>query len=698
MRILSAIIGIILLLSAAFGAEDNSQAGLSDSQATMLTKPYDGPYQGETLREAYFEPYLLVNGEMLEPLAGNNEDLTITLCDNGQVWSLLKEYTPWIDVNRFGVYTDLGTGNNQTLIFSGGHSEGYVDTTFFPASTSVGLWLLNDINNDSTFNGNDSHLFSEILLSAGTSILHQWFMVYDVSAYIGTGASYEFICPTEDFAFNGNFDYLIFIDDNHTSANFDHNDMIVGMLCKNDPPEAVCPGPTAVTICESGPIGIAGFSASDPNGNLVSITVNPGHFSGDTAWFTPPTPGTYVLTLIATDTYGAADTCQTIVTVTFNRAPVCIVPADTLIELCAPTPICLPISATDPDGNLSGCEITEGPGVIADGQWCYTPPGNETVSVTIRCTDECGAFCEAAFQVEFEMFQSWAMITIDRTGSMALTNLQDQTRLERARAMAHQDIDKLLDPNDPNYPGLYRIAILYFNAGSGLVLAQDFTSDGNILHAAVEAIPAPRHDTPLAAAMCESHCRLPHFPGCVNYMFIYTDGFENASQNFDMCSLCDPCEQYIPTGWNYDCDPQNPSGCTEWQICLFNQFASSGVNIVHYFGQPIYPFDKSLSGQGLEDLHFLRATALESMGEFTYHSDSETICGDANYDGDLDVSDGLYIINYVFISGPAPTQASAADVNCDGTTDVSDAVFIINHVFIGSSSPCDVNGDGIPDC
>ena len=40
----------------------------------------------------------------------------------------------------------------------------------------------------------------------------------------------------------------------------------------------------------------------------------------------------------------------------------------------------------------------------------------------------------------------------------------------------------------------------------------------------------------------------------------------------------------------------------------------------------------------------------------------------------------------------------AGDSNCNGTCNVSDAVFIINYVFIGGYVPCDTNGDDIPDC
>jgi hypothetical protein len=63
--------------------------------------------------------------------------------------------------------------------------------------------------------------------------------------------------------------------------------------------------------------------------------------------------------------------------------------------------------------------------------------------------------------------------------------------------------------------------------------------------------------------------------------------------------------------------------------------------------------------------------------------------GDANCDGDLNVIDVVYIINYVFVGGPAPVpRIWAGDVNCDGISNVEDAVWIINWIFVEGPYPC----------
>jgi len=66
---------------------------------------------------------------------------------------------------------------------------------------------------------------------------------------------------------------------------------------------------------------------------------------------------------------------------------------------------------------------------------------------------------------------------------------------------------------------------------------------------------------------------------------------------------------------------------------------------------------------------------------FTY------ICGDVNSDGDVNVADAVYIINYVFKEGPAPTVPEAADANGDGNVDVADGVYLINYVFKNGPAP-----------
>jgi len=84
--------------------------------------------------------------------------------------------------------------------------------------------------------------------------------------------------------------------------------------------------------------------------------------------------------------------------------------------------------------------------------------------------------------------------------------------------------------------------------------------------------------------------------------------------------------------------------------------------------------------------------------EFRPNFEFSFIIGDANADGSVNVSDAVYLINYVFTGGPSPLPLESGEVNCDGSVNVSDAVYIINYVFLGGHNPGDPNGDGLPDC
>jgi hypothetical protein len=61
--------------------------------------------------------------------------------------------------------------------------------------------------------------------------------------------------------------------------------------------------------------------------------------------------------------------------------------------------------------------------------------------------------------------------------------------------------------------------------------------------------------------------------------------------------------------------------------------------------------------------------------------------GDTNGDGEVSVSDVVYLISYLFKGGPSPVRDYAADSNCDGEINVSDVIYLINYLFKGGPAP-----------
>jgi hypothetical protein len=73
-----------------------------------------------------------------------------------------------------------------------------------------------------------------------------------------------------------------------------------------------------------------------------------------------------------------------------------------------------------------------------------------------------------------------------------------------------------------------------------------------------------------------------------------------------------------------------------------------------------------------------------------YHAQEKppVVCGDVYADGKINICDVVYLINYLFINGPAPDPLWAGDCNCDGVIIVSDVVYLIKYLCIGGAPPC----------
>jgi hypothetical protein len=105
-------------------------------------------------------------------------------------------------------------------------------------------------------------------------------------------------------------------------------------------------------------------------------------------------------------------------------------------------------------------------------------------------------------------------------------------------------------------------------------------------------------------------------------------------------------------------------------------------------------------GNGLEEAYAIAVDGFHNVYVTGWSQGSETaydyatikyiqfLCGDVNQDGVVDIADVVYLINYLFISGPAPDPIQAGDVNGDGVIDVADAVYLINYLFLSGPPPC----------
>ena len=73
---------------------------------------------------------------------------------------------------------------------------------------------------------------------------------------------------------------------------------------------------------------------------------------------------------------------------------------------------------------------------------------------------------------------------------------------------------------------------------------------------------------------------------------------------------------------------------------------------------------------------------------------ADFVRGDANDDGAIDITDGVFTLNWLFAGGSEPGCLSAADANDNGQVDLSDAVYTLGFLFMGGRAPA----DPFPDC
>ena len=73
---------------------------------------------------------------------------------------------------------------------------------------------------------------------------------------------------------------------------------------------------------------------------------------------------------------------------------------------------------------------------------------------------------------------------------------------------------------------------------------------------------------------------------------------------------------------------------------------------------------------------------------------ADFIRGDANDDGSIDITDGVFILDWLFAGGSEPGCLSAADANDNSSVDLSDAIYTLGFLFLGGRAP----GEPFPGC
>jgi hypothetical protein len=147
---------------------------------------------------------------------------------------------------------------------------------------------------------------------------------------------------------------------------------------------------------------------------------------------------------------------------------------------------------------------------------------------------------------------------------------------------------------------------------------------------------------------------------------------------FEFDPPIDPTKQFLAPGQNqtilnvvFDVSDDAPQGA-HTEIRLVNDFGLSPV-----FN--IFTIDRSTRLPALEgaDVEVLIGPPFPSF----------FLRGDTDGNGDVDITDAIRILSYLFTGGAAPVCLDAADVNDRGQVDISGAIGILSYLFIGGAAP-----------
>ncbi len=141
----------------------------------------------------------------------------------------------------------------------------------------------------------------------------------------------------------------------------------------------------------------------------------------------------------------------------------------------------------------------------------------------------------------------------------------------------------------------------------------------------------------------------------------------------------------IPTGANtVNISVQKAGGLPVYGalVCLYKEGEVFETGYTDASGQlTLYP-DPLTSGQIK-----LTVTA-HNLLPFSDSIEVGTQKGDLNGDGQITVSDVVFLINYLYRGGPPPDPWELGDVNCDEEINLGDVVYLISYLFEDGPPPC----------
>jgi len=142
---------------------------------------------------------------------------------------------------------------------------------------------------------------------------------------------------------------------------------------------------------------------------------------------------------------------------------------------------------------------------------------------------------------------------------------------------------------------------------------------------------------------------------------------------------------YIESGWDYAfCEINRGEGWRELGMMTGQSggWVQKTYDLSEYSGNTVqirFAFFSDDDGAQFEGWYIDDVEIIPRKPDF--------IRGDCDGDGLVDISDVVYLINYLFANGPEPVPYESGNVNCDAVIDIADAIYLVNYIFVGGPAP-----------
>lgn len=416
----------------------------------------------------------------------------------------------------------------------------------------------------------------------------------------------------------------------------------------------------SVVVCDLGAPLCTEFHVESSVADMVDTTFSiPGYVDGSNYCFVPDTAGLFNLTIIAVDACGAADTNSSLITVIEGEPAVVECPEAITDTLCGAQMYCFPVAISPDTANVTVSPA--GSWVAEFGQVCVPLEGSGLLDIAIIAQTECGVdSCHVL--MDMTVIES---PSIDCPGGDLTAFIE-----EAGLVCIDLPISNADSINVEGGTGYYEQGQLCFTA--------DTTGR---YHFTITASNSCAEDT------CEVIVQMQ--VGTADYTTIVRP---DPMRMIDAYRV-DPMSAMVYLG-NLT-DEHTVADIDPTSLVINQSIAPTGTTIIPDFpgfvgevmeiGLPVYDFieyymplyDTSLmsytvSGQFTDGVDFTETGLVRLIG---------LLVGDVNLDGQIDIADLIYLIDYQFQSGPAPIVLETADMDKNKFLDISDLIMLIDHMF-----------------